>query len=94
MVGGVFQFDLLKLPRQPRTGRGWNWTNCVVPPILTPLEYTVDIPGVELDGMEGTTDNSEIEESGKDEIQKIKTDVQENVDKHAMKSKFVFYYSI
>ncbi|VUZ56442.1 unnamed protein product, partial [Hymenolepis diminuta] len=87
VVGGVFQFDLLKLPRQPRTGRGWNWTNCVVPPILTPLEYTADIPGVEIDGMEGTTDNSEIEESGKEENKKIKADVQENVDKHATESK-------
>ncbi|KAL5961070.1 Axonemal 84 kDa protein [Taenia solium] len=42
VVGGVFQFDLLKLPRQPRMGRGWRWTNCVVPPLLAPFEYIVD----------------------------------------------------
>ena len=42
VVGGVFHFDLLKLPRQPRTGRGWRWTNCVVPPVLAPFKYVVD----------------------------------------------------
>ncbi|KAL5110652.1 Dynein intermediate chain CFAP94 axonemal [Taenia crassiceps] len=47
VVGGVFQFDLLKLPRQPRMGRGWRWTNCVVPPLLAPFEYIVDTPPLE-----------------------------------------------
>lgn len=47
VVGGVFQFDLLKLPRQPCMGRGWRWTNCVVPPLLAPFEYIVDTPPLE-----------------------------------------------
>ncbi|VDO01756.1 unnamed protein product [Rodentolepis nana] len=94
VVGGVFQFDLLKLPRQPRTGRGWNWTNCVVPPILTPLEYTVGTPKIEPDAIEGTPDNSVKEGSGKEENQEIKVDDQVDVDKNAMWCKVVFYYSV
>nr|CDS27997.1 cancer susceptibility candidate protein 1 [Hymenolepis microstoma] len=84
VVGGVFQFDLLKLPRQPRTGRGWNWTNCVVPPILTPLEYTVGTPRIESDAMEGTPDNSVKEESGKEENQKTKVGDQVDMDRNAI----------
>ncbi|CAH8626873.1 unnamed protein product [Dicrocoelium dendriticum] len=42
VIGGVIRFDLLTLPRQPRSGRGWSITTCVRPPILAPFEYNVD----------------------------------------------------
>ncbi|KAA3677899.1 cancer susceptibility candidate protein 1 [Paragonimus westermani] len=42
VIGGVIRFDLLNLPRQPRSGRGWSITTCVRPPSLQPFEYIVD----------------------------------------------------
>ncbi|KAF5399207.1 hypothetical protein PHET_07544 [Paragonimus heterotremus] len=42
VIGGVIRFDLLSLPRQPRSGRGWSITTCVRPPSLQPFEYIVD----------------------------------------------------
>ncbi|KAF8562908.1 hypothetical protein P879_08682 [Paragonimus westermani] len=42
VIGGVIRFDLLNLPRQPRSGRGWSITTCVRPPNLQPFEYIVD----------------------------------------------------
>lgn len=42
VIGGVIRFDLLTLPRQPKSGRGWTITTCVRPPKLTPFEYIVD----------------------------------------------------
>ncbi|TPP67512.1 hypothetical protein FGIG_07989 [Fasciola gigantica] len=44
VIGGVIRFDLLTLPRQPKSGRGWTITTCVRPPKLTPFEYIVDAP--------------------------------------------------
>nr|CDS17091.1 cancer susceptibility candidate protein 1 [Echinococcus granulosus] len=74
VVGGVFQFDLLKLPRQPRMGRGWRWTNCVVPPLLTPFEYIVDTPQLE-------DEETETEEEGKAEEVKEGLEGQEQEEK-------------
>ncbi|CAH8851863.1 unnamed protein product [Trichobilharzia szidati] len=42
VVGGVIRFDLVTLPRQPKSGRGWIITTCVKPPKLRPFEYVVD----------------------------------------------------
>ncbi|KAH8878473.1 GTP-binding protein 2 [Schistosoma japonicum] len=44
VIGGVFRFELVTLPRQPKTRRGWTMTTCVIPPILHPFEYIVDTP--------------------------------------------------
>ncbi|KAM7537731.1 hypothetical protein Aperf_G00000073832 [Anoplocephala perfoliata] len=77
VVGGVFQFDLIKLPRQPRMGRGWRWTNCVVPPLLTSLDYVVDTPSVESDDEEVVPDNAEEQQTEGDEIQGRKMEQKE-----------------
>ncbi|VEL13409.1 unnamed protein product [Protopolystoma xenopodis] len=42
VIGGVIRFDLLTLPRQPRTGRGWTITTCVRPAKLIPFDYNVE----------------------------------------------------
>ncbi|KAK4471228.1 hypothetical protein MN116_004559, partial [Schistosoma mekongi] len=42
VIGGVFRFELVTLPRQPITRRGWTMKTCVIPPILHPFEYIVD----------------------------------------------------
>ncbi|VDM34642.1 unnamed protein product [Hydatigera taeniaeformis] len=67
VVGGVFQFDLLKLPRQPRMGRGWQWTNCVVPPLLAPFEYIVDTPQLEDERTRSDTESEGKGEETKEE---------------------------
>ncbi|CAL8069652.1 unnamed protein product [Calicophoron daubneyi] len=61
VIGGVIRFDLLTLPRQPKTGRGWNITTCVRPPKLNAFEYIVDAPekgSVVLDQTEPTSDST------------------------------------
>uniref|UniRef100_A0A5K3FRY1 Casc1_N domain-containing protein n=1 Tax=Mesocestoides corti TaxID=53468 RepID=A0A5K3FRY1_MESCO len=60
IVGGVFQFDLLKLPRQPKAGRGWRWTNCVVPPRLEPFKYIAETPETDYDSR-GIDSNHEVD---------------------------------
>ncbi|BHF66130.1 Protein casc1 [Sparganum proliferum] len=72
VIGGVFQFDLLTLPRQPRTGRGWLITTCVVPPKLTPFDYVVDRPDDDEDEEEEEeeeedTDAGEADEDGEED---------------------------
>ncbi|CAH8545167.1 unnamed protein product [Schistosoma intercalatum] len=43
VIGGIIRFELLTLPRQPKTVKGWTITTCVKPPKLHPFEYIVDI---------------------------------------------------
>ncbi|CAH8558104.1 unnamed protein product [Schistosoma bovis] len=42
VIGGIIRFELLTLPRQPKTVKGWTITTCVKPPKLHPFEYIVD----------------------------------------------------
>ncbi|CAI2729422.1 unnamed protein product [Schistosoma spindalis] len=42
VIGGIIRFELLSLPRQPKTVKGWTITTCVKPPKLHPFEYIVD----------------------------------------------------
>ncbi|CAH8542395.1 unnamed protein product [Schistosoma rodhaini] len=42
VIGGVIRFELVSLPRQPKTVKGWTITTCVKPPKLHPFEYVVD----------------------------------------------------
>lgn len=81
VVGGVFQFDLLKLPRQPRTGRGWHWTNRVEPAVLAPLEYTVDIQAEKCNAKEVIADSHLHEGSEQEEDQPVKVNDELKIDK-------------
>lgn len=61
-------------------GRGWRWTNCVVPPLLTPLDYVVDTPSVESDDEKGAPDNVEEQQTEDDRKQEEKTEEQNEGD--------------
>ncbi|XP_070199022.1 dynein axonemal intermediate chain 7 homolog isoform X1 [Littorina saxatilis] len=44
VVGGVFCFDLLSLPPQPKVCKDWVITQMVAPPRLDPMDYVADPP--------------------------------------------------
>lgn len=44
VVGGVFTFDLLNLPPQPKVCKNWTITQLVEPPKLEYMEYVADPP--------------------------------------------------
>ncbi|XP_025088707.1 axonemal 84 kDa protein-like isoform X3 [Pomacea canaliculata] len=46
VVGGIFTFDLLCLPPQPKVCKNWTITQLVVPEKLQFLDYVVDVPQV------------------------------------------------
>ncbi|VDM04806.1 unnamed protein product [Schistocephalus solidus] len=77
VIGGVFQFDLLTLPRQPRTGRGWLITTCVVPPKLTPFDYVVDRPDDDEGEEEEEEEDAETEEADDEEEEDEEEDEEE-----------------
>lgn len=57
VVGGVFSFDLLDLPPQPKQCRDWTITQLVEPPKIEFIDYVADPPVVS--GQEKTKDNKE-----------------------------------
>lgn len=58
VLGGVFSFDLLDLPPQPKVCKNLIVTQLVVPPKISYLEYTVDAPApVAVPSEEKTKDN-------------------------------------
>ncbi|KER32497.1 hypothetical protein T265_12784, partial [Opisthorchis viverrini] len=71
VIGGVIRFDLLTLPRQPKSGRGWSITTCVRPPNLTPFEYIVDAgsKGSPVPGSEGGGEKKEERKEEKPPVQ-------------------------
>jgi len=42
VLGGVFSFDLIELPPQPRTMKNWIIRQVILPPSLKPIDYIAD----------------------------------------------------
>ncbi|KAL8618991.1 hypothetical protein ACOMHN_018373 [Nucella lapillus] len=65
VVGGVFTFDLLNLPPQPKVCKNWTITQMVEPPKMTHMEYVADAPVAS--GQEKQKDVKDQEKDKRDE---------------------------
>jgi cancer susceptibility candidate protein 1 len=56
-VGGIFHFNLLQMPPQPKVVRNWTITQLVEPPELQYMSYVIDVPKQDIS--QNTTSRSE-----------------------------------
>ncbi|KAL4224695.1 Protein casc1 [Mactra antiquata] len=73
VLGGVFHFNLMSLPPQPKTVNNWTITRVVDPPVIDYVDYVADNmnPALNKEGQSPTQDKDKQAETKRDEKPQI-----------------------